>query len=413
MSEWISCEFGSLYAEPSRNGLTKPKRVRGHGVKFVNMGEIFQYDRLKNFQCDRVPLSENEKFALLKNDDLLIARQSLVLAGAGKCSIFLGDFEEVAFESHIIRVRLDQTKANPLFYYYLFRSPQGRALIEAIVEQGAGASGVRSSDLQSLMIPYPSLPQQKAIARILGSLDDKIELNRRMNETLEAMARAIFKDWFVDFGPTRAKIEGRAPYLPEPIWSLFPDAIDPQSGLPQGWESSKLEDFMELAYGKSLTAKNRLPGDVVVYGSGGETGFHNEALISSPAVIVGRKGTVGSIYWEDRPIFPIDTVFYVVPKKTSLFFCYQLLLTQPLANMNTDAAVPGLNRNNAYRLEFPYPGSDLLNAYELITSPIWAQRSVNIKESRTLAELRDRLLPKLMSGQIRVKDAEKLVEEVL
>jgi len=259
----------------------------------------------------------------------------------------------------------------------------------------------------------PSLPEQKAIARILSSLDDKIELNRRMNETLEEMARAIFKDWFIDFGPTRAKQADRAPYLPEPLWSLFPEAIDDETGLPLGWRSSTVEDFMELAYGKSLPAKNRRPGHVVVYGSGGQTGFHDEAFISSPAVIVGRKGTVGSIYWEERPIFPIDTVFYVVPKKTSLLFCYQLLLAQPLADMNTDAAVPGLNRNNAYRLEFPYPSADLVNAYEVIVSPIWTKRGINLSEIETLTETRDRLLPKLMSGEIRVKEAEKRAEEAL
>lgn len=297
------------------------------------------------------------------------------------------------------------------YLFFALQSPYVRHQIFWNEGTGSTVSNVRIPILKALKIPRH--PNEKAIASILSSLDDKIELNRRMNETLEAMARAIFKDWFVDFGPTRAKQEGRAAYLPEHLWSLFPEAIDEETELPMGWESSKLEEFMELAYGKSLIAKNRLPGDVVVYGSGGKTGFHNKALINNPAVIVGRKGTVGSIYWEDRPVFPIDTVFYVVPKKTSLFFCYQLLLTQPLANMNTDAAVPGLNRNNAYRLEFPYPDPVLLNTYELITSPIWAQRGVKIKESRTLAELRDRLLPKLMSGEIRVKDAETMADKVL
>jgi type I restriction enzyme S subunit len=272
-----------------------------------------------------------------------------------------------------MKLTVDRKIADPLYIYYYVASP---ASIEKIIRdsESTGVPKTNVAYLRSFPVLLPPLPEQKAIASILSSLDDKIELNRRMNETLEAMARAIFKDWFVDFGPTRAKQEGRAAYLPEHLWSLFPEAIDPETGLPIGWEESKLEDFMELAYGKSLTAKNRLPGDVVVYGSGGETGFHNEALISSPAVIVGRKGTVGSVYWEDRPVFPIDTVFYVIPKRTSLFFCYQLLINQPLPNMNTDAAVPGLNRNNVYRLEFPYPGSQLVNAYELPIDPVWKKR---------------------------------------
>ena len=252
--------------------------------------------------------------------------------------------------------------------------------------------------------------EQRAIAHILGTLDDKIALNRRMNETLEAMARALFKDWFVDFGPTRAKAESRDPYLAPEIWDMFPDKLD-EDGKPEGWEDGKVEDYLELAYGKSLPARSRRPGGVAVYGSGGITGFHDEAFIKGPAIIVGRKGTVGSLYWEDRPIFPIDTVFYVVPKRAALSFCYQLLLSQPLAHMNTDAAVPGLNRNNVYRLEFPWSGSRLTNTFESFASPLWKKRTANLREIDTLSHSRDLLLPKLMSGEIRVGDADKFVQE--
>ena len=198
--------------------------------------------------------------------------------------------------------------------------PFVRAVIEFelpdLLAQATGSTFPNVSASQLAAIPYPSLStvEQHAIANILGTLDDKIELNRRMNETLEAMARALFKDWFVDFGPTRTKIEGRDPYLAPEIWDLFPDKLD-EDGKPEGWEDGKVEDYLELAYGKSLPARSRRPGGVAVYGSGGITGFHDEAFIKGPAIIVGRKGTVGSLYWEDRPIFPIDTVFYVVPKR--------------------------------------------------------------------------------------------------
>ena len=294
--------------------------------------------------------------------------------------------------------------------------PFVRAVIEFelpdLLAQATGSTFPNVSASQLAAIPYPSLStvEQHAIANILGTLDDKIELNRRMNETLEAMARGLFKDWFVGFGPTRAKIEGRDPYLAPEIWDLFPDKLD-EDGKPEGWEDSKVEDYLELAYGKSLSAKSRRPGGVAVYGSGGLTGFHDEALIKGPAVIVGRKGTVGSLYWEDRPIFPIDTVFYVVPKRASLSFCYQLLLSQPLAHMNTDAAVPGLNRNNVYRLEFPWSGSRLTNTFESFASPLWKKRTANLREIDTLSHSRDLLLPKLMSGKIRVGDADKIVKE--
>ena len=276
---------------------------------------------------------------------------------------------------------------------------------------GSTMPKLTQGNLNRVSLLTPPLPEQRAIAHILGTLDDKIELNRRMNETLEAMARALFKDWFVDFGPTRAKAESRDPYLAPEIWDLFPDKLD-EDGKPEGWEDGKVEDYLELAYGKSLPARSRRPGGVAVYGSGGITGFHDEAFIKGPAIIVGRKGTVGSLYWEDRPIFPIDTVFYVVPKRAALSFCYQLLLSQPLAHMNTDAAVPGLNRNNVYRLEFPWSGSRLTNTFESFASPLWKKRTANLREIDTLSHSRDLLLPKLMSGEIRVGDADKIVKEL-
>ncbi|MBG0771464.1 MAG: DUF3387 domain-containing protein [Anaerolineaceae bacterium] len=171
--DWLTTGFGDLYSESSRNGLTKPKKMRGSGVKFINMGEIFAHDRLLNAEADLAPLNKKElETSLLKPGDLLFARQSLVLSGAGKCSIFLGDNDPVSFESHLIRVRLDRRKAIPEYYYYFFRSPKGKAAIYSIVEQGAGASGIRGSDLSRVEVIKPPLLEQRAIAHILGSLDE-------------------------------------------------------------------------------------------------------------------------------------------------------------------------------------------------------------------------------------------------
>ena len=273
----------------------------------------------------------------------------------------------------------------------------------ALAAAGATRNALTKGMIESFEVPDLSVEVQRAIAALLGALEDKIELNRRMNEMLEAMARAIFKDWFVDFGPIRAKAEGRAPYLAPELWDLFPDALN-DDNKPVGWELRKLEDFLELAYGKSLPAKKRKPGNVAVYGSGGLAGTHNTALVEGPAVIVGRKGTVGSLYWEDGPAFPIDTVFYVVPRIGSILFSYHLLASHPLRDMNTDAAVPGLNRGNAYRLEFPLPASELISAFEDVAGALWKCRAENLKETETITQTCDLLLPKLMSGEIRLAE---------
>ena len=126
-------------------------------------------------------------------------------------------------------------------------------------------------------------------------------------------------------------------------------------------------------------------------------------------MIVGRKGTVGSLFWEDGPAFPIDTVFYVFPRVDSMLFCYHLLAAQPLGDMNTDAVVPGLNRGNTYRLEVPQPTAELISAFDGVIEPFWTSRAMNLKEATVLAKIRDTLLPELISGKIRVRDAEQVV----
>ena len=276
---------------------------------------------------------------------------------------------------------------------------------------GAVMPKLTQGNLNRIAISHPCVIEQRAIAHILGTLDDKIELNRRRNQTLEAMARALFKDWFVDFGPVRAKMEGREPYLPADLWQLFPERLD-DDGKPEGWETKCISDYLGLAYGKSLPAGKRQPGDIPVYGSGGITGFHNEALVNGPAVIVGRKGTIGSLYWENRPCFPIDTVFYVQPD-APLSFCYYLLERLPLRGMNTDAAVPGLNRDNVYRLEIAAPPTEIIAAYAETASRVHETIAAVSEESETLAQLRDTLLPKLISGELRVNDAELFIERAI
>jgi len=259
--------FGSLFAEPPRNGLTRPKAVRGAGVKMVNMGELFMYPRLRNATMDRVPLNESEAARfLLREGDLLFARQSLVLEGAGKCSIFLGDDEPVTFESHVTRVRLDPNKANPNFYFYYLQSHHGRATIRSIVEQGAGASGIRGSDLGRLNVQWFPVDMQRVIAHILGTLDDKIELNRKMNKTLEAMARAIFKSWFVDFDPVRAKAEGRDTGLPKHIADLFPDSfVESELGeIPAGWNITALGESVSTIKGRSYKSEELVESNVAL-----------------------------------------------------------------------------------------------------------------------------------------------------
>lgn len=196
MSKWNTIKFKELYISDSRNGLTKPSKVRGEGYKMINMGELFANDRIYDIPMELVPLTESEKNnAKVDIGDLLFARQSLVLEGAGKCSIVMDVSPLTVFESHIIRVRLNQKVANPLFYYYYFRS--SLSPIKTIVSQCAQA-GIRGTDLQSLDVMFPPIENQNRIADILSAYDDLIENDQKQIQLLEEAAQRLYKEWFVD-----------------------------------------------------------------------------------------------------------------------------------------------------------------------------------------------------------------------
>jgi type I restriction enzyme S subunit len=251
--------FGSLFSTPQKNGLTRPKSVRGSGVPMVNMNELFAFSRIHNIEMDLVPIVDKESHFLLETEDLLFARQSLVLAGAGKCSIFIGNTKPTVFESHIIRCRLNKTVSNPYFYYYFFQSVHGRIVMETIAEQGAGASGIRGSDLVKLLVPCPSKSYQDAIVKILTPLDNRISLLRETNTTLEAIAQTLFKSWFVDFDPVKAKVEGRIPEgMSDATAALFPSEFEESAlGLiPKGWKCGRLGDLVAFQNGYAFKSKD-------------------------------------------------------------------------------------------------------------------------------------------------------------
>ncbi|MCX6937289.1 MAG: restriction endonuclease subunit S [Verrucomicrobia bacterium] len=299
-------------------------------------------------------------------------------------------------------LRPDASKADSLFLYYYFASPEIRT---EIVNRGIGSSvpGFNLGQLRAFEIPLPPLPEQKAIARILGTLDDKIELNRRMNATLEAMARALFQSWFVDFDPVHAKAAGRQPSgMDAKAAALFPAAFQDSelSKIPKGWNVKTIGETIELAYGKPLKEENRRGGCVAVFGSNGRVGWHDEKLVTGPGIVVGRKGNPGIVTWAPGDFYPIDTTFYVMPvgECKSLYFLYYALSLQNLASLGADSAVPGLNRNHAYMSKLIIPSSKVLNAFDEQIAPLFLRINANDHQSRTLATLRDTLLPKLLSG---------------
>jgi type I restriction enzyme S subunit len=231
---WSETEFDELYEVPSKNGLTRPARVRGSGYKMINMGELFANDRIGDIDMELVPMNDKELSTMLvEPGDLLFARQSLILAGAGKCSLVKKADDPTTFESHIIRVRLKREIADPAFFHYYFKSPICR--IRSIVTQGVQA-GIRGNDLKKLKVHVPPVSEQTCIASILSTYDDLIENNRRRIQLLEESARLLYREWFV-----RLRFPGH-------------EHVKIIDGVPEGWKKRHLSELVNTQYGFTETA---------------------------------------------------------------------------------------------------------------------------------------------------------------
>lgn len=284
---------------------------------------------------------------------------------------------DACFPDSIIGFIADPDKADTRFVKYLFDAVLKRRFRS--FTQGAAQDNLSQEKLLSMKFPVPELSIQKRIADILSAYDELIDVNRRRIALLEDAARLLYREWFVHFrfpGCERVKI------------------VD---GLPEGWQRQPFGKIAELHYGKALKQEDRVNGPFPVYGSSGIVGTHQTALVEGPAIIVGRKGNVGSVFWSPTDFWPIDTVYFV-PKDQADFWLY---LALPSAGFqNTDAGVPGLNRDFAYSRRLTRPPERLRRLFNKTVEPMFAQRVTLEIYNRKLAQARDLLLPRLMSGEI-------------
>ena len=380
---WPHQPFESLYAIPSRNGLNRPSSVRGYGIKMINMGELFAHDRIGNIDMELVTVNEREsREMLVEESDLLFARQSLVLSGAGKCSIVKEVEEPTTFESHIIRVRLNKALSDPLFYHYYFKSPLSSMV--SIVTQGVQA-GIRGSDLKQLPVPVPSIDIQNQIASILSTYDTLIETNRRRMSLLVESARLLYQEWFV-----RLRFPGHE----------YTRVVD---GVPERWELAPFEEALVLQRGFDLPVQDRQEGNVPIYGSMGINGYHNKAKVSGPGIVTGRSGTLGEVQYIPEDFWPLNTSLWVKEfKKVSPFFALYMMREMDLKQYNGGASVPTLDRKAVHRLEILVPPAKLLSAFDEFCNPIFLQIANLKMQNEKLRTARDLLLPRLMSGEIAV-----------
>ena len=392
---------------------------RGTVYPYVEMAVVNSDSRIANSLEKREFKGSGSKF---QNGDTLMARITPCLEN-GKIARYQSkdDSESAHGSTEFIVIRGRPGVTDNDFAYYLTRSDEVRNYAIGQMTGTSGRQRVPVDSLDHLVISIPPLPDQRDIAHILGTLDDKIELNRRMNETLEEMARALFKSWFIDFDPVRAKAALASPPSENSNWTvdraqayldsmdkdivdLLPDKlVDSELGeIPEGWEVKAVGELIDLAYGKALKANDRKPGAIPVYGSNGQVGWHNRGIVAGPGIVVGRKGNPGVVTWVHSDFFPIDTTFYVVPKVLGqkLTFLFFALSHQDLPSVSADSAVPGLNRNLAYMNRQLVPDIAIVREFDKYVGTIFSRRHDLDEESRALSSKRDSLLPRLVSGQM-------------
>ncbi len=384
-------------------------------------------DEARRTDTKRKPISEAR---MIRRFDVLV--NSTGVGTLGRVAQVMELSEAATVDSHITIVRPNPAKVGPRYLGYVLKNAQ--AEIADLAEGSTGQTELGRGLLGSIMVPLPDISEQRAIGHILGTLDDKIDLNRQMNETLEAMARAIFKSWFVDFDPVRAKAEGRDSGLPSQFADLFPDRFEnSETGqIPAGWGVCKLPEVIDLNPSRLLPKGAQAPylgmanmptqGARALQVTGRQFGsgmrFANgDTLVAkiTPCLENGKTCFVdflkeGEIGWGSteyivfRPRSPLPVEFGYFLARTEDFRAFAI------SNMTGTSGRQRVPAECFDEYSLSIPPDRIASEFGDLSRTYLKRMKSNDDQSSTLAALRDTLLPKLLSGEIRVKDGEHIVQ---
>ncbi|WP_232756772.1 restriction endonuclease subunit S [Thauera phenolivorans] len=377
------------------------------------MGEIFGHDRIGCISMERVQLShaEIERFSV-RPLDLMFARQSMVAEGAGKCSLVTAVDEVTCFESHLIRVRLDQREADPEFFYLYFKSRLGRSKIEAIVT-GAAQKGIRGSELQELTVDCPPLESQRRIASILSAYDDLIENNTRRIAILEEMARRIYEEWFVRFrfpGYEPVKmVESELGLIPEG-WRVQTVAQTfqilgggtPSKAEPTYWEGGTINWYSPTDLTRAGTSFMEQSADRIT-----ALGLAKSSakLFPPMSVMLTSRATIGVVAVNTNEACTNQGFITCLPNSDyPLWFLYHWLKAnvETFIGLGTGATFKEITKGTFKGIRLLVPPQDLVGAFSSTAEQLMLL-SLNLqRKNRNLRATRDLLLPKLISGELDV-----------
>jgi type I restriction enzyme, S subunit len=388
--------------------------VRSQNVfdrRFDTTGLAFISDE----QADRL------KSVTLQSGDLLLNITGDGITFARSCGV-PKEILPACVNQHVAIIRVDRSVADPGYILSYLTHPAVKRYIESF-NAGGSRRAITKGNIESFLLPLPPLPEQRTIANILSILDDKIELNHRVNETLEAITKAIFKSWFVDFDPVRAKAEGRASGLPGVVADLFPASFAESDfdGIPEGWSLATLGDVAEnprrgidpneIEPSTPYIGLEHMPRKRIALSDWG----HADELESNKFEFRGGEILFGKLrpYFHKVGIAPLNGVcstdILVVTPKDPEWFAFVLGHVSSTAFVehtnagSTGTKMPRTSWHEMARYRVAMPPKPVAAKFAEVAGPFLERIATNIHESRTLASLRDSLLPRLVSGELRVK----------
>lgn len=405
------------------------------GIPFYRSKEVIE--RAKGNKISTELFISEEQFSEIEKKFGAPKPGDILLTSVGTLGVSWQVEEDTQFyfkDGNLTWFRNFDSKLDSKYLMYWLRSRIGQQELDRI-SIGSTQRALTIVALKSLPFSPPPVSDQKAIAHILGTLDDKIELNQKMNQTLEEIAKAIFKSWFVDFDPVRAKAEGRPTGLPPEISDLFPhELVDSEIGeIPKGWNCQRVETFADALLGGTPSRKksNYWGGEIPWINSGAVNEFRiiepseyitqegydksSTKLLPAKATVIAITGaTLGQVSYLEIDSCANQSVVGVIPHNNRAHEWTYLTFTahiDRLINRQTGGAQQHINKNDVLDFDVVYPTEVLIARFSDIATPLFVRIGVAVRENLILTELRDTLLTKLISGELRIPDAEKFLEE--
>lgn len=385
------------------------------GIKCLRIGDVSQKKKFSQWGFTKVTNDVYEKFQL-KTGDIIIARTGNTIG----VNTYIESELPAVFNNGLIRIKVDDKKVIPRYFYYIMQTEKFKNHINSICFGTSTQPNMQIDDLLLYETEIPSLRIQNEAVNILKSIDDKIALNNQMNETLESMAKAIFKEWFIDFGPVRAKAEGRRPFgMDDETAALFPDSFeDSELGpIPKGWRVKTLGEVVNCFDSKriplSSSEREKRKGIFPYYGASSLMGYVDDFIFDGVHILMGEDGSV--INQDGSPVlqyvwgkFWVNNHAHVLTAKDisneHLFLFLKHTVVTPFI---TGAVQPKLNQGNMNRILFIKALPEIDAIFSKNIESLFAQIRSNRDENIYLCELRDLLLPKLISGEISLSNKEK------